>query len=230
MSDYLDNLVARSLHRADVVQPRLTSRFEPSAGARTLWDPASAAADAVQEQSLLDEPASDDRQSAHASFRHGAGEASRSDRGSLNAPTALPADEADEDAALQPFAPAARPATHPRAPMSAQSVPAEDAQSADDGARVRAARIDRVSAPAAERVTLRTVILPAPAPFAPEPPRVHSTAASQPDAGPVVKITIGRVDVRAVMPAPPAPRSPAARREPALSLEDYLKTGGGNER
>lgn len=41
---------------------------------------------------------------------------------------------------------------------------------------------------------------------------------------PSVQVTIGRVDVRAVMPpAPPAPPTPPARRTPALSLDDYLK-------
>jgi hypothetical protein len=46
-------------------------------------------------------------------------------------------------------------------------------------------------------------------------------------AEPAVHITIGRIDVRAVTAtAPPAPR-PSARNTPALSLDDYLKRGGG---
>jgi|APLak6261659701_1056019.scaffolds.fasta_scaffold00030_14 hypothetical protein len=48
-------------------------------------------------------------------------------------------------------------------------------------------------------------------------------------AAPTIKVTIGRVEVRAVMPAqsPPAPRPRSA--EPKLTLDDYLKrrNGGG---
>jgi len=41
---------------------------------------------------------------------------------------------------------------------------------------------------------------------------------------PTIRVTIGRIDVRAVMPpAPPAPRSRPSRPGPTLSLEDYLQ-------
>jgi hypothetical protein len=42
------------------------------------------------------------------------------------------------------------------------------------------------------------------------------------DAAPTIHVTIGRVDVRAVMPQAPAQRTESAPRPPALSLEDYL--------
>ena len=45
-----------------------------------------------------------------------------------------------------------------------------------------------------------------------------------------IKITIGRVDVRAIMPASPAPRPAPARPSPSLSLEDYLKRREGRRR
>ena len=46
---------------------------------------------------------------------------------------------------------------------------------------------------------------------------------------PTVRITIGRVEVRAVVPEPAQP-PPVARPEPALSLEDYLKQHSGGRR
>ena len=45
---------------------------------------------------------------------------------------------------------------------------------------------------------------------------------AKPDPAPTIKITIGRVDVRAVMQPQSAPR-PAPERKPSLSLDEYLK-------
>lgn len=45
-----------------------------------------------------------------------------------------------------------------------------------------------------------------------------------PSSPPTVRVTIGRVEVRAILPpTSPPPRIPPARRGPALSLDDYLK-------
>src|SRR5262249_39614950 len=64
-------------------------------------------------------------------------------------------------------------------------------------------------APPAEPVVAVTPVTPAVSP--PEPP----------PAPPTIRVTIGRVDVRAVMPpAPPTPRSRPPRPGPSLSLED----------
>lgn len=51
-------------------------------------------------------------------------------------------------------------------------------------------------------------------------PSLESVA--KPEPAPTIKITIGRVDVRAVMQPQPAPR-PTPERRPALSLDEYLK-------
>ena len=40
---------------------------------------------------------------------------------------------------------------------------------------------------------------------------------------PPIHVTIGRVEVRAVFPAPPSRRTSSARSRPTLSLDDYLK-------
>jgi hypothetical protein len=44
---------------------------------------------------------------------------------------------------------------------------------------------------------------------------------------PTIKVTIGRIDVRAIMPAAPAPRPAPSRQSPRLSLGDYLKQSNG---
>jgi len=49
------------------------------------------------------------------------------------------------------------------------------------------------------------------------------------EAAPTIKITIGRVDVRAVMAERPAPRPAPERRNSALSLEEYLKQRSGGK-
>jgi hypothetical protein len=54
-------------------------------------------------------------------------------------------------------------------------------------------------------------------------PRVESEANSEPEP-PAIRVTIGRVEVRAAMPsAQPAARNTPARRNPVLSLDEYLK-------
>jgi hypothetical protein len=64
----------------------------------------------------------------------------------------------------------------------------------------------------------------APAPL-PEPRRLRQ---SGPAESPVVRITIGRIDVRAVpTPTPNQENSRPTRRKPAMSLEDYLERRNG---
>jgi len=61
----------------------------------------------------------------------------------------------------------------------------------------------------------------------PAPADRAASADNRASAEPAVHITIGRIEVRANMAtAPPAPRTPT-RNKPALSLDDYLKRGGG---
>jgi hypothetical protein len=59
---------------------------------------------------------------------------------------------------------------------------------------------------------------------------IPSEVTAMPVPAPTIRITIGRVDVRAVVPATPAARPAPARPSPALSLEDYLKQREGGRR
>jgi hypothetical protein len=51
----------------------------------------------------------------------------------------------------------------------------------------------------------------------------HGAANHTTDSEPALQVTIGRVEVRAVFPAPPPRRVPPVGRKPSLSLDDYLK-------
>ena len=75
-----------------------------------------------------------------------------------------------------------------------------------------------VSGMARPRVTLRSAPL--------EPPLADREGdAPQPQPSvPTIRVTIGRIEVRAITPpAPPPPRATPARPTPALSLDEYLK-------
>jgi len=52
----------------------------------------------------------------------------------------------------------------------------------------------------------------------------HAVAPRQPSTQPTVKVTIGRIEVKAVTPQP---QTPPPRRHPVLSLDDYLKQYNG---
>jgi len=89
-----------------------------------------------------------------------------------------------------------------------------------------------------ERFVDTTAPFAPPVPVAPRRVTPHVAAPSSPfetkhaettDNAPRIKITIGRVEVRAVMPAPPAPARP--RPAPASpSLDEYLRNGERNSR
>ena len=80
--------------------------------------------------------------------------------------------------------------------------------------------------PAVERASAETV-RPQPAATPglgePCPPANESTPS-------VIRVTIGRIDVRAVPPTPAAERSAPVPPPPVLSLDEYLKQHGGRER
>lgn len=67
-----------------------------------------------------------------------------------------------------------------------------------------------------------------PAPPVPEPPPRSRRRSVEP---PAIHVTIGRIDVRAVMPpSRPAPKARRVRPKPVLSLEAYLQQRNGGQR
>jgi hypothetical protein len=86
-------------------------------------------------------------------------------------------------------------------------------------------------APRQETATLATGEL-ATATARPVAPNLPPTP--QPDAGPpsepVIRVTIGRVEVRAVFPEQPAKHSAPPRFRPSVTLDDYLNRGSGAKR
>jgi hypothetical protein len=283
MSDYLDNLIAKSLGLAEVVAPRPTSLFEPliseagplvheyyssdqdvaprrtPAGADHLM--AVAAPAQSEDLSSEDAPpqpraAQTDRPSQHPvqstvqSVDRGesrpeprltpnqpvsveAGQ--RADRAlSATPPTQQPGDQRPPDQQMVdshqaapvhapmlivsqatipagPQVPGA-PEAEPFAPAQASGAPVTP--SSPSGAKLvapvslRRADQERVSA-SPDRAAI-----PAPAPDA---------------AAPTIKITIGRVDVRAVTPDKESPRPAPPARNQALTLEEYLKRRSGGK-
>jgi hypothetical protein len=67
---------------------------------------------------------------------------------------------------------------------------------------------------------------PVPRPQTVTPPQGRTKERSSP----TVRVTIGRVEVRAIPPQPVVQPPPETRPEPALSLEDYLRQRGGVRR
>jgi hypothetical protein len=99
-----------------------------------------------------------------------------------------------------------------------------DVASPRDDVRPVQPRIAPAVVPAAERVAAAQAAIQTTERAAP-PPRVRAD-----DAPPAIHVTIGRVDVRAVMTAEaPLPR-PQVPAQPSLSLEDYLKQREGRPR
>ena len=87
-------------------------------------------------------------------------------------------------------------------------------------------------APRQETATLATGAEPSAAatrPAAPNPPPAPQTLAGT-ATEPAIRVTIGRVEVRAVFPEQPVKRSAPPRFRPSVTLDDYLNRGSGAKR
>lgn len=80
---------------------------------------------------------------------------------------------------------------------------------------VVAAHADEPPPPGPAAVPASQVVVPVTSPVPPPAP-------SKADPLPRVRVTIGRVEVRAAFPPPPRPRQPK-KRGPAMTLDDYLE-------
>ena len=245
MSDYLKNLVERTLDPSRVVQPRLASRFEPQAGTHGTFaafdvetdDEASPAAPSVEART--------ETRRTHVTTQ--ADGAPRAQSEHLPAPV----DERRPD--FSPRAPRPAPMSEraPGPPLTSQTFvnketpgPAGVTVEAGKGAaREETSRqvsdAAREPRPPAESVMTQT---PRVAPRVVEPrlspvlrvsevqPPIAPDDARLDEEAPTIRVTIGRVDVRAVAaPAKEARRAPEPPR-PALTLEDYLRRRGGGSR
>ncbi len=265
MSDYLGTLAARSLDAVPVVQPRLTSWFEPVAGGS-----APAATDAMTPAAAPRAIAAPPTVAAEATARRAESsveEPFRGDeRGTRLVPEAAtpraesrprPRDEREVpsvSAAVVPPAPqpvmreaAPRldsvferpaPAGSSDRPPSRESSPALVAPSWREPARDLEARVAalerRAAAPMVDRSRpVDPVVVPAP--VFESVPRVAAPERGERDVFgpaiadaplPAVRVTIGRLEVRAIVPA--AAAAPKASRRPSRaasipSLDDYLR-------
>jgi hypothetical protein len=278
MSDYLDNLVARSLGlaEAEVVRPRLQSLFEP----RALTGRFAAVELSSDQDEAPDEPFSRVEPVRSPPAIHApeieAVEAVEpppplSRHEPPSSPQLQPPDGATVKAMDQPQPPTPTPVDI----ITGEAGPREDRRAESDQTVAReqtsfhvvsrkTVTVDRRSTlaqqampltpaiPAHEQVMpqiestaqalLANTLLIAPM-IAPRPTDVperetpHSDfaapALTEPDTSreqsPTIKITIGRVEVRAVMPPAPAPRPSPERRGLALSLDEYLKRRSGGK-
>ena len=230
MSDYLANLVAKSRNLANAVQPRPASPFEPSSPASTPIDER-AAADV--------ETGMEERFPRESPFDHPLATSTPLERStdtrrpwigvgrSTEAMQPLPGDVASDDTRQHPMTMAGSPSTTlAPSPVTVRQASVAPPAGSTGGALVHARSAEHpesVFTPRTERSAPATLISRERAASMIEPAHDRSAPTSAQDAVPTIKISIGRVDVRAVMPPSPAARSAAARRSPSLSLNDYLK-------
>ena len=242
MSDYLTRLVERSLGVGEVVSPRLQSLFEPR--------------DAVAGPALVDEPIEVREERLAPASEHAPrsdGEPAAPSPSAKESTTASPRrrTEPPHDVVVERESPA-EPGSPPPAVEFAVSerevlaraespVPTLRPQDDQSGERpspepprrrtvvVRERQHPPQSEPAArerrrDRVPTGPDEVRLPSPPALQPPPVPAQAA--PTEPPVVRVTIGRVEVRAVLPpAPPERATP--RRAPRMTLDEYLRQGDG---
>jgi hypothetical protein len=219
MTDYLNNLAARSLQLSPVVRPRLPSLYEPSSMA-------AGHASAVHEDETSTVSASDGPRTLplarpRAKFEMGSGTNAIETENNNNAGPAGTATLQANGVTLS----APRIVTHlgsQRIRADASSIPSLTA---------KAAQTPRSKGDSEPRDLIETIAMRALA-FGvagsamrgdrAKPPAPNEATSAAPETAPTISVTIGRVEVRAVYPQPPA--QPARRAHPApMSLDEYFK-------
>jgi hypothetical protein len=256
MSDYLAHLVERSFAPAPRIRPQVASRFEkPSA--TVAFDPAPQTNEEPQRSPFSrDTPQPSFDRSAETDNAE-LNSLQPISRASIATPHAPRADSAVSDHQLDPAglqseagrAPVSsrpiRESMHEASGNSSRSHPGNEAQPRSQdtfSVHLRAPSPARSASPNTASTTpdaleVRSVIRPSSAPNEPlyrsafeqgrEKFRSFAPSASSPSE-PSIQVTIGRVEVRVTPPA--APTKSASRKEPALSLDAYLRRrsqGGG---
>ena len=262
MSDYLNNLVARALNLTPVVQPRLTSLFEPSVGggvARSFKPETARESLTSREQShqpslawVEPAPAPLFQPLTPISVERGEGEVGPKPRSRFES-FQLHEEHREAESKEQPPPRAAAlvqapllsvPMAPPSAPPASSVVIGSLTQSsvAEQNAQTDSAQPQ----PSGSASDIFARVEPAPAqPLRPSTPAI---IVRQPNTSPImptrrvmkptaeavepqtISVTIGRIDVRAVFPQPPAPRVSRTERPAAMSLDEYLKQRSGGRR
>ncbi len=249
MSDFLTNLLNRSLGASAALRPRLPGRFEAQGSpanavpGEPLAPPANAAP--VSRAPATEAP------NAHTSEPHHTAAPEHVQKLLVPPDPTRPREAAASKAPPAPEGPRAHAQPTPEIvarvermleqpgaePRPRDKAPAQLAQEGGERETVTAPP----DAPGESRAVqpAREAVAPAPpipTPIAPQvrvaqPPAEPRLAEAAPaSAAPRISVTIGRIDVRAVAPPLPAARSRLARPAPALSLDDYLKRREGGNR
>jgi hypothetical protein len=246
MSSFLDNLAARVLHPAAALRPRLAGLFEPPDGNSSSSAPlpadiaqtvvAPAPRNLMQDaRPVARQPAPIERQviaqrtaaappvppmaspplPAHSQIEPWPTYTSLAQE---RQPSAAPrhTTPADVEVSLaRPDREVARPSSQPAMQQTnwhaaAPAVPSQPSERSPEPAIVPARRapVEPIGAPAQPRP-------------AAEPPAARVDATAPPAPAPTIHVTIGRVEVRANLPAASQPAAP--RRGSAISLDDYLQ-------
>ena len=219
MSDYLNNIVARSLSVADVVQPRVPHLFEQSAAVSPVPAEPFSAGESVAETMITGDAPQPSHQTPVAQLNH---------------EVATPL--------LEQFrpTPVTQATIRPPAPAVAEPVPEMPTRNAEPAHESSMTPVPSQAQGTEQQRTIIHHITKAAGPtIGPSPVPVHRprvtpnhkphvpispAASSQHEQQlPPIKINIGRVDVRAIMPAAPPVVPASPRPKPALSLESYLK-------
>ena len=226
MNDYLHNLAARTLRTVPLIEPRLASVFEPS----SQFDLTAAAAEETASSPKVQFEAAvmnDTGQARPESFNSEIkAQPAPREADQIRQNTVSPLRVSDKalnaaDAAPQPVQAESR-LPEPSLFRSAERLTAEiesAESSVKENAQAAAIQIRPSVAPLAAGRQADEMMNVEPA-----------TSQTEKESAPVIRISIGRVEVRAVMPTAPAPRPAPTRPRPGLSLDDYLKEREGGKR
>jgi hypothetical protein len=289
MSDFLTNLAARALNRAEAARPRLASRFEPPLLAGAFSSAFAHDAEMTATDAFIEAPSSqttearpsnfaqppidsltNQKPAALTEFRE-ASDAKSARRQPNESTPQLDRPPLDDKLRLIPTASSSETTEHEPRQLKADVAPSRESrveqgeerarmseQTTAEGSRVspserffddaglrrleeRVRRQEALQRERQQQAEAASIVPAAPQkfvdprasvgpPLAQPPPALPAPGEIAEPNAPSINVTIGRIDVRAVMPQTPAPVRAAARPRPALSLEDYLKQREGGPR
>ena len=252
MSDFLSSLVDRAFSRADVIERRRPSLFEPLGGGGQLHAPAPGSSGFEDDEQAGEEPlaiaeapaaplapvsAPRTRRAESVEPPHSFSRiaSAQSEVGGVTPPIPAPPPRLVEtrfEREVEKLARRSRLAPRHPAPAAHTVTPsrARPEQKRENEIGDRRLRGDHSSPVPAKPPATPGSPLPQPGAHAPALPVRISPAIALKTAAqePTSHVTIGRVEIRATT-APPAPSRPARQAAPRLNLEDYLRSraGGG---